>query len=96
MAPRKATAAVPQAASKSTCKWLRADDNVLIDTLTEERNSHPGTSNGWKATSWTACVDALAGSEAATSSKVKDAAACKQRFNKVCCDILYCVNGAPN
>lgn len=66
---------------KKKAKWTSSNDAILVETLKTEQAKGNQSDNGWKASVWTACEKALAGSEVKTSSGVKNAKGCQDRWS---------------
>jgi hypothetical protein len=70
--------------SKSTkVVWKNDDDKVLVETLLKEREEGRQSDSGFKPASWTACADALKGSELKSGGIAKTANSCHDHWNKV-------------
>ncbi|GLB45524.1 putative myb/SANT-like DNA-binding domain containing protein [Lyophyllum shimeji] len=61
-------------------KWSSADDATLIATLHDERAKGNQADNSWKASTWTACEKALAGSEVKSGGAHKKASGCRDHW----------------
>jgi hypothetical protein len=70
--------------SKSTkAVWKDGDDRVLVETLLKECKEGRQSDSGFKPASWTACADALKGSEIKNGGIPKTPNSCHDHWNKV-------------
>ena len=71
--PRKSTKAI----------WKDDNDKVLVETLLKECKEGHQLDSEFKPASWTACADALKGSELKSGGIVKTENSCHDHWNKV-------------
>jgi hypothetical protein len=70
--------------SKSTkAVWKDKDDQVLVKTLLKERKEGHQSNSGFKPASWTACAEALKGSEETSGGIAKTSTSCHDHWSKV-------------
>ena len=70
-------------------KWSKADEALLIHTLTEQKADGHWGDNNPKATTWQACLTALAGSEKESGGAPKGVTVLKSRWQKVRHSYVY-------
>jgi hypothetical protein len=90
-----ATPAAPAASKKGRQKaadepsnstkavWRDSDDKVVVETLLKEREEGHQSNSGFKPVTWTACADALKGSEQKSGGITKSASSCHDHWGKV-------------
>jgi hypothetical protein len=70
--------------SKSTIAvWTDKDDKVLVETLLKECEEGRQSDSGFKPASWTACAEALKGSEITSGGITKTSTSCHDHWSKV-------------
>ena len=68
----------------SKAVWKSADDAILVATLIKERELGHQTDLGFKPVMFTACVEALRGSELTSGGVPKSSGSAKDHWDKVC------------
>ena len=81
--PRAQTTKAPCTPPKKA-KWTSADDVTLIVTLQDEQAKGNQADNSWKAVVWTACEQALTGSEERSRGAPKRVKGCQNHWSLVC------------
>ncbi|KAG5640940.1 hypothetical protein DXG03_006596 [Asterophora parasitica] len=76
------TARLPPPPKKA--KWSSANNATLVMTLQAEQDRENQADNSWKASVWTTCEKALAGSEVLSGGAPKKAKGCQDHWGKVC------------
>ena len=69
--------------TRATCIWTRDDEATLVRALRKAKEEAKWGDNNPKPATWTACVEALAGSERVSGGQPKDARAVKRRWQRV-------------
>jgi Myb/SANT-like DNA-binding domain len=64
--------------------WTSADDAVLVQTLLLQRAAGNQSDSGFKSTAYTACAEALSGSEKVSGGAAKTASSVSNHWAKVC------------
>jgi len=81
------TATLPAPPAKKAI-WTARDDATLVQCLIEQQALGNQADNSWKKVTWTACAEALAGSELISGGAKKTAVGCKDHFNNVSIFVL--------
>jgi hypothetical protein len=79
---------MPKKTEKNITKWSCNDEAKLVLTLAEQKSKGNWGDNNLKPDAWTACKDALAGSENVSGGTPKTDKAIKSRWQHVCHNIL--------
>ena len=83
MPPRK------EKASGGNCQWSREDEATLVAVLKEHKAMGSWGDNNPKMSAWTASEQALSGSEIKSGGSHKTLTAIRNRWQRVCCLLLY-------
>jgi len=69
--------------NKKNARWSQEDNAVLIDLLKSHQSKGHQSDSGWKGIVWTACEEALRGSESRSGGGPKTASGCKEHWHSV-------------
>ena len=69
---------------RKNARWSREDNTIFIDLLRAHQLKGHQSDNGWKNIVWTACEEALQGSESQSGGGPKTASGCKEQWATVC------------
>lgn len=76
---------------KISSTWSGDDEAMLVRTMKKAKEDGKWGDNNPKPTAWTACVEALSGSEGASGGAPKGAKAIKSRWQRVCAHPISCM-----
>ena len=68
---------------KKNARWSKEDDATLVNLLTTHQSLGHQSDNGWKSIVWTACEEALQGSEEKSGGGAKTTNRCKEHWLSV-------------
>ena len=76
---------------RSSSTWTRDNEATLVHALKAAKEDGKWGDNNPKEQTWTACVEALSGSEEKSGGKPKNVDAVKRRWQRVCAHRISCI-----